>query len=350
MEPGSTMPVRAMPASSVAIWRASARFSGSKRTPATLARRIHHVGHILLYIYRVIQASGAVRQAISAWSPPGIPEEAADFARTVVAAAAPRSPARARALLWAAAKLGAFGIAVGLESSPGVLLHPSMIERFMVAGASGLSGPTRRTLRSNLRHLAQRVGQGPAPVALPRERAKAPYSEAEMAAYFALADSQGTLARRRRAQALLCLGAGAGLMGADLRGVRGTDVVARSGGLVVVVRGKRPRVVPVLARHHTRLSESAAFAVGGYIIGGTDPGRRNVTTPLIGSLAGGTDLPRLDTGRLRSTWLAAVAHQLGIGAFLTAAGIRCSQRLGDIAASLPSAEEAEVVRLLGGTR
>ena len=56
-----------------------------------------------------------------------------------------------------------------------------------------------------------------------------------------------------RAAGLVCLGAGAGLIRSDLRAVRGTDIAARSGGVVVNVRGDRaPRAVPVLARYHER--------------------------------------------------------------------------------------------------
>ena len=60
-----------------------------------------------------------------------------------------------------------------------------------------------------------------------------------------------------RAAGLVCLGAGAGLIRADLRDVRGTDVACRSGGVIVAVRGARPRAVPVLARYHARLLAAA---------------------------------------------------------------------------------------------
>ena len=53
-----------------------------------------------------------------------------------------------------------------------------------------------------------------------------------------------------RAAGLVCLGAGAGLIRGDLREVRGTDVACRSGGVLVSVRGARPRTVPVLSRYH----------------------------------------------------------------------------------------------------
>jgi hypothetical protein len=62
---------------------------------------------------------------------------------------------------------------------------------------------------------------------LRRERAQEPYSEAELARYLALADAQRTAARRARVSGLIALGAGAGLIGADLRAVTGSDVVCR---------------------------------------------------------------------------------------------------------------------------
>ena len=187
-------------------------------------------------------------------------------------------------------------------------------------------------------------------MALPRERSKAPYSAAEIAGYLALAGAQPALARRMRCGALICLGAGAGLAGADLRQVRGSDITCRSGGVVVKVRGRAPRVVPAASRYHDLLLASAAFAGTRLITGGRDPGRRNVTTPLIRSLAGGTGLPRLDTSRLRATWLAGCAGRLGLATFMAAAGITCSQRPGDLIAGLDPAGEAQAVTLLGGTR
>jgi len=285
---------------------------------------------------------------VTRWQPSLLPGQAACFARAVVMAAAPPTRARANALLWAAARLAAFAVPLGLEPVPEVLLHPSVIERF-AACAPGLSPVARRSARTNLRFLARAVVPALAPVdvPLPREHAKAPYSPAEIEGFLALADAQPTTARRMRAAGLVCLGAGAGLTGADLRAVRGSDICCRSGGVVVAVRGRRPRTVPVLARYHERLLASAAFAGTGLVTGGTRPARKNVTTPLVRSLSGGTGLPRLETGRLRSTWLADCAVLLGLATFMQAAGITCSQRLGDIIAALPPGTEAEAVALLG---
>jgi integrase len=288
---------------------------------------------------------------IASWRPSSVSPRAADFARAVVTRVAPGGRERAKSLLWAAGKLADYAIGRGLEPVPEVLLHSSVIERFTVS-APGLSGAARRTLRTNLRFLARRVTPelAPADAPLPRERCKAPYSDAEIATYLALADAQPAAARRMRAAGLVCLGAGAGLIRADLRGVLGSDVACRSGGVMVTVRGHRPRVVPVLARYHGLLLASAAFAGTALITGGRDPDRRNVTTPLIRALDGGTGLPRLDTSRLRATWLADCAQQIGLATFMHAAGITCSQRLGDLLATLEPAGEAQAVRLLGGTR
>src|ERR1700746_742605 len=78
------------------------------------------------------------------------------------------------------------------------------------------------------------------------------------------------------------------------------------------------------------LSLSSAFAGGGRIR----------------SLAGGTGLPRLDPRRLRSTWLRDCAQLLGLATFMHAAGITCSQRLGDLLAGLAPADDATAVALL----
>jgi integrase len=288
---------------------------------------------------------------IARWRPSSVSPPAAAFARDVITAAAPGGRERAKNLLWAAAKLAGYAVPPGLDPVPEVLLHPSVIERFARC-TPGLSGVARRTLRTNLRFIARRVVPQlvPADVPLPRERAKQPCSAAEIAGYLALAGAQPTAARRMRAAGLVCLGAGAGLIRADLRAVRGTDVICRSGGVVVTVRGTRPRAVPVLSRYHGRLLAAARFAGTAPVCGGADPGRRNITAPLTRSLSGGGGLPRLGTSRLRATWLTEVADLPGLATFMHAAGITCSQRLGDLLAALDPADEATAVTLLGATR
>jgi hypothetical protein len=108
---------------------------------------------------------------IGRWRPSSVSPPAAAFARDVITAAGPEGQERAKNLLWAAGKLAGYAASLGLDLVPGVVLHPSVAERFTRCAP----GPVR-----------------------PRERAKQPYSPAEIGGYLALADAQPTLGRRMR--------------------------------------------------------------------------------------------------------------------------------------------------------
>lgn len=297
------------------------------------------------------EAARRAAVAVERYTPVSLSPAAAALAREVVAQAAPATPARAKALLFAIGGLARFAERVGLELEPRVVLCESMVERFILVGCAGVSPATRRTLRTNLRALARAIERYPEPGAVPlvRERAKQPYSRSEIDGYLRLAAAQSTRARGLRASALVCLGAGAGIIAGECRHVRGTDVVCRAGGVLVGLGGARSRSVPVLERYHERLLVAAAFAGDRFVVGGRDPDRRNVTDSLCAALSTDSSLPRLQAGRLRSTWLVECARAIGLSAFMQAAGINCSQRLGDLAAQLPQATEHELITLLGGT-
>ena len=190
-------------------------------------------------------AEPEVAAYIGRWRPSAVSPRAAAFARDVIVRVAPPGRERAKNLLWAAGRLADYALALGLDPAPEVVLHPSVIERFARC-APGLSGVARRTLRTNQRFIARRVVPHlyPYDVPLPRERSKHPYSAAEISGFLALADAQPTKERRMRTAGLVCLGAGAGLIRADLRNVRGSDVITRSGGLIVAVRGAGPGLSP----------------------------------------------------------------------------------------------------------
>src|SRR5208282_1951313 len=100
---------------------------------------------------------------VACWQPASVLPQAARFARSVVEQAAPPTRARANALLWAASRVAAYAVPLGLEPVPEVLLHPSVIERF-AASAPGLSGSARRTRRCP-------ASEPRPPTALPRSTA-----------------------------------------------------------------------------------------------------------------------------------------------------------------------------------
>jgi hypothetical protein len=102
----------------------------------------------------------------------------------VIGQVAPGGREWAKNLLQSAGKLADYGMGLGLEPVPEVLLHPSVAERFTRC-APGLSPVARRTLRTNLRFTGRRVVRQlfPADVPLPRERAKQPYGLAQIDGY-----------------------------------------------------------------------------------------------------------------------------------------------------------------------
>ncbi len=119
-------------------------------------------------------AEPGVAAYIARWRPSSVSPQAAAFAQDVISQVGPGGRERAKNLLWAAGKLADYGLGLGLEPVPEVLLHPSVAERFTRC-APGLSGAARRTLRTNLRFIGRRVVPRlyPADLPLPRERAKA---------------------------------------------------------------------------------------------------------------------------------------------------------------------------------
>ena len=116
--------------------------------------------------------SAGVAGYVQRWRPSSVSPRAADFARTVVSEAGPGGQERAKNLLWAAGKLADWGIGLGLDPVPPVLLHPSVIERF--------------------------TASAPGDAPLPRERSKAPCRAAEITGYLALADADRSAARTAR--------------------------------------------------------------------------------------------------------------------------------------------------------
>jgi len=106
---------------------------------------------------------------IGRWRPSSVSPAAAAFARDVITETRPEGRERAKNLLWAAGKLADYGLGLGLEPVPEVLLHPSVAERFTRC-APGLSGAARRTLRTNLRFIGRRAVPQLYPADLPLPR------------------------------------------------------------------------------------------------------------------------------------------------------------------------------------
>ncbi len=289
-------------------------------------------------------ANAEVAAYIGRWRPSSVSPEAAAFARDVIAKAGPAGRERAKNLLWAAGKLADYGLGLGLEPVPEVLLHPSAAERFTRC-APGLSGAARRTLRTNLRFIGRRVVPQlyPADLPLPRERAEAavrPGGDRRVPRAGGRPAHGGAADARGRA------GLPGGGRRADPR--RPARRPRHRRGLPVRRRrrrrsaGRAPRAVPVLARYH-------APAAGRRPVRRGRPGlrRRRARPPehdesawsarwTAGAGCRGWTPP----GCARPGWPTAGSCS-GLATFMHAAGISCSQRLGDLVAGLePGGEDA----------
>ncbi len=210
-----------------------------------------------------------------------------------------------------------------------------VIERYIAVGMPDARDATRATRRAILRRISRRCHPSPAdpPPPIAYRRLRPPYSASELERYFALASAQPTPSRRRSLLSILHLGLGCGLASRDLAWVTGGDMqVLPEGGLTVHVSGgSRPRTVTALRAHEQPLAKLADAAGERLLIGGQVRGRRNVTRGPLCDVVGGEDLPRLETARLRSTWLLThLRARTPLPALMQAAGLTTVRPLEDL--------------------
>jgi hypothetical protein len=240
----------------------------------------------------------------------------------------------------------------GLLLDVEVVLDPDTVERF----ASTLpKNKSTATYRADLRRIGRRLTKNapwePRPEPIIRRAVAPPYSPDELAQLRRFAANQSTDERRRRATALIALGAGAGLDGRWSTRIRPGDLLRTPGGLVVRVSPPNPRHVPVLASFASDLEWLLADPSHEVLVGGAYR-ERNRASDVAARLDPAPGLPRLSSGRLRSTWL---VHHLTAGTRLPelaeAAGLVGVTVLSDLMAFIPrlSRDEADQ-QLRGGTR
>lgn len=261
--------------------------------------------------------------------------------RRWVTAACPGHPHRIRQLLAAGAQLAAWCHANGIALTPDTALRETTIERYCaIAESDGRhSTTTRATIRARLRYLAsaQRLaGQPPKPPELRRGRVKPPYTAAEIARFFGLVAGEPE-PHATRLTALLLAGLGAGCGSEELRHLRGTDVTTAADGVVLAhLLGRRERSVAVVGRYAARLVEVAAGSDDVILIGGQEEGRRAVASRLLQRLRRPADLPPLEPGRLRSTWIVGrLEAGVRLDVVMEAAGLTTPTTIVDLAAFLP---------------
>ena len=137
----------------------------------------------------------------------------------------------------------------GLPLDPTAIFDRDVIDRFVSTSDQYRTKASKNTIRSRLLRISEALLTPEAIVEALRPLGSsdpsAPYSAAEQVALRSWATVQPTAEKRRSAGALLALGIGAGLSGKEIIECKATDLISDASGVVVLVRGDRPRRVPV---------------------------------------------------------------------------------------------------------
>jgi integrase len=197
--------------------------------------------------------------------------EVKQFALDAVADSADSTPYTAADLVAAASRLAAWTWqTAGLPLERSVVFRRDVVARFIAVGCLTLKPASRGNLRSQLLRMSEILLD---PREVPRRLAAlepsepaAPYSSAELISLRSWASTQSTPARRANAWVLLATGAGAGLAASEIGQLRVRDIAVDEGGVLLQIKGERPRFVPVLREweqvlvDRTRTLEPERFA------------------------------------------------------------------------------------------
>lgn len=259
-------------------------------------------------------------------------------------------------LLWFPTWPGRDDPAAPIE--PRELLRPGLVDAYLLA--TGGPDASLATRRSVLRRALRSLDAAAPPPTIAYQPVAAPYTTAECAALVRLARHQPTPSRCRQLCFVVGLGLGGGLDGRDLRHVfrngciettlpDGTPLLT-----VQVAGGERPRTVVIrrqyepLVREALRLHDAARRGASTPVLG-REPGRRNITTPVIEHAVTAREGERveIEVNRLRATWLVAgMCAPIPLADLLRAAGLRSGRSLTDLLPYCPEPDPDEVAAVL----
>ncbi|WP_022904514.1 hypothetical protein [Curtobacterium sp. B8] len=233
-----------------------------------------------------------------------------DYVHSVIVRAEPLVTYSARELYPAVTRLVHFTRSAYAPIEDRVVFDPIHIGRFVNHHLATYNRASRNTIRARLRRVSEALlGEDAAGKfkALGKAEASRPYTSAELAVLDAWAWQQRTMERRTSAGALLALGLGAGLTGAEIIAARSADVGAL--GTSITVRGASARVVPVVPDWAHRIQERRDFLPGeGWMFRAQQRGSNiNLITDFVSH---GGPAVQLQARRMRATWL---AHHLETG-------------------------------------
>lgn len=279
----------------------------------------------------------------------------AGWVRETVALSHPSLHSQAANSMKVLTRFAVWALDVGYDLDREAVLTPEVLERYRVTGMRELASTSRSTELSRLRTLARSVTRrAPWPAAderATRQGLSAPYTDAQIDAYWEAAAAQNGPFRVQAMRAVLALTVGAGARARELFAVTNDDVVDVDGTAAVQLGpAGSVRVVPVRARWVERLQNVTDGAGQGPLIASRRVGRDQASA-LVSSFEYPAGMTQMKAARLRSTWLTGVLSDCGVAEIFAAAGISSGKALSDLIRFLPAAEVGSAAwRRLGGER
>lgn len=254
----------------------------------------------------------------------------APYVHDVVARAEPLVTYDARELYPAVTRLAHFTRVEYAPLADASVFDPYMVNRFITHHLAGYNRASRNTIRARLRRVSEALLGDDAIgkfKALGKADAVTPYSVAEQASLESWSRAQTSEERRTSAAALLSLGFGAGLTGAEIIRQRLEDISEAGATLIARVAGENERDVPVHHEWDAGLRARLQFMGREGWTFRTDQrgGNINLITDFVSRT--GPEVP-LQTRRMRATWL--VGHlEAGtpLKALLRIAGLQSAEAL-----------------------
>lgn len=252
------------------------------------------------------------------------------YVQDLVARAEPLVSYDARELYPVVARLAQFAHRVHMPLEDDEVLAPFTVERFVQFHLSTYNRASRNSMRARIRRVSEALLGDDTAVrtrALGKAEASRPYSRKAVAELDGWALAQPSEERHTSARALLALGLGAGLTGAEIIALRTTDVSTVGGTTLLTIRGAGERSVPVLRDWSDELNQRVTFVGGdGWMFRSEQRGGNiNLITDFVSR--NGPHLP-LQARRMRATWL---VHHLETGTpvktLLRIAGLKSAEAL-----------------------
>lgn len=252
------------------------------------------------------------------------------YVHDVVGRAEPLVTYSSQQLYPVVARLVQFAHHVHMPLEDDEVLDPFTVERFAQFHLDSYNRASRNSMRARLRRVSEALLGDAAAVrtrALGKAEASRPYTPKQVAELDGWALAQPSAERRTSARALLALGLGAGLTGAEIIALRTSNIRTIEATTYIDVAGADERVVPVLPDWADELGQRLAF-VGedGWAFRSEQRGGNiNLITDFVSR--NGPHMP-LQARRMRATWL---VHHLEAGtpvkALLRIAGLKSAEAL-----------------------